>query len=195
VYIVDTIHLNANIASIDDIAFSHSMVDASYPGPPYSDYYVLVYKFEDINLPPNPDRDGETVYDKGFALFQLRLKGNMNEGQIFSNTAMVEFDYTFEKHTNTVMAVVDDELSSVANRPVLVDMDVYPNPTDGWITISHETIAPLAEVELISPTGQVVQNLQVGMDNRVDVSHLSQGIYYLRIPEGTTTYVSKIVKY
>ncbi len=194
VYVIDTIPLNGNITSIDDIAFSHSMVDASYPGPPFSDYYVLVYKFEDINLPPNPNRIGETVDDKGFALFQLRLNGDMNDGQSFSNTATVEFDYTFEKRTNTVIAMVDDELSSVASRPKVVDMDVYPNPTDGWITISNETVAPLAEVELISPTGQSVQHLHVGMDNRVDLRHLSQGIYYLRIPGGAATYVAKIVK-
>lgn len=195
VYVIDTIIINSSIASIDDIAFSHYVVDASYPGPPFSNYYILVYKFENINLPPNPSRNGEIVTDEGHASFQLSLKDNLTDGQQFINTASVVFDYSFDKQTNTVFAIVDEDLVSAPKTTLSeLGIDAYPNPSKGIIQLTPSE-EDFSSYELIAMDGSVAYAGKMKSDNDViDISSLETGVYTLRLKSKKGTYRTRVLK-
>ncbi|MBO6515264.1 MAG: T9SS type A sorting domain-containing protein [Bacteroidia bacterium] len=193
IYVVDTIPLNASIKSIDDVSFSHPMVDASYPGPPFSNYYVLVYKFEDIDLPPNPTRNGEIVTDEGHASFQLTLKNNLVDGQQFLNTATVVFDHVFEKQTNTVTAIVDEDLVSAPSFEVSNTATLYPNPTEGLVYLDQAT-EEFTSYKVFTFNGQLAQEGELSLGGEIDLRQCESGIYILQLDGGSTAYRTKLIK-
>jgi len=95
---------------------------------------------------------------------------------------------TVEKKTG----IDDDELISPKQ------VQVYPNPTTGLLTISMEDYlgqSPL--VEVFNSMGQLVLKTESKVDSRnieMDMSVFSQGIYTLRISVGKKQYQQKIVK-
>jgi hypothetical protein len=95
---------------------------------------------------------------------------------------------TVEKKTG----IDDDELISPKQ------VQVYPNPTTGLLTISMEDYlgqSPL--VEVFNSMGQLVLKTESAVDARnieIDMSAYSQGIYTLRISVGNKHFQQKIVK-
>ena len=53
---------------------------------------------------------------------------------------------------------------------------VYPNPTDGWLTIDADNIL---SIEVYDNTGRRVA--EYGATNRIDLGHLPLGGYVLKI--------------
>ncbi len=193
VYIIDTIALNSSIKSINDISFSHPIVDGSYPGPAFSNYYVLVYKFEDINLPPNPTRNGEIVTDEGHATFELALKNNLTDGLQFVNTATVVFDYAFEKETNTVMAIVDEDLVS-APKLIMSEATLYPNPTEGLVYLDQNS-EHYTDFKVFTMNGSQIAYGPLNGSSTVDLSSFEPGIYILQLDSDNASYRTKVVKW
>ena len=190
VYVIDTIALDNTIVSIDDISASHPVIAEAIPGPPFSDYAVLIYKFENIKLHPNPTMMGETTDDKGYILFRVNLTG-LSDGVSYENTAKVVFDYDFEQTTNTVHAVVDLRLSDVPKPFIKNDLTIYPNPTTQYLTV--DDAAWNASFNIRNVQGQEVLEGQLA-SNRIDVSHLPQGIYFLMIEHEGQLQTAKFIK-
>ncbi len=73
------------------------------------------------------------------------------------------------------------------------DLVVYPNPATGFITIEQPARIVVRQVELVSQVGQVlVQEETRDRVLRLDVRHLPQGAYILRIKSSNGTEVRKI---
>lgn len=195
IYVIDTISLNATIKSIDDVSFSHSVIDASYPGPAFSNTYILVYKFEDINLPPNPTKNGEIVNDEGHAAFRLVLKNGLNDGTKFTNTATVVFDYDFDKQTNTVFAIVDDNVGTGNVVTVGDDIKVYPNPAHNVIQIAQKSGTEMEAYEILSLTGKKLASGSLDQKTEIDINNLTPGMYLLHLNGERGDVTTRIVKY
>lgn len=107
----------------------------------------------------------------------------------FDKSGTAEFAYSTYWVSNTVGM---DEVKFTPNAVLM-----YPNPTMDRIYFR----ARLKEidkinVEIISVTGQAVlkeENLYLSETASVDVSHLSNGIYFARLRFGTKTIVQKVV--
>ncbi len=78
----------------------------------------------------------------------------------------------------------------------ITDVNLYPNPTSGSLTISFGSISVEDNiiVEVIAPIGQNVYN-EVFSGNKskleLDLSMLNNGIYYLRITKDETSVITK----
>jgi hypothetical protein len=73
------------------------------------------------------------------------------------------------------------------------DVQVYPNPVKGWFTISSKI--KKGEIEIFGVNGEKVFHSAIkNPKHEIDLSHLSNGIYFARINDGHTIYARKIVK-
>ena len=71
--------------------------------------------------------------------------------------------------------------------------NVYPNPTNGLITIEIED-ALKYELLIFNVLGQsVYTNLISGINNNIDLSHLDKGVYTIELKEGNDVYSEKVI--
>ncbi len=69
---------------------------------------------------------------------------------------------------------------------------VYPNPANNFVQIT--TDAQIDSIEIFNLLGKRISSASELIDNRIDVSSLSQGIYLLRVTSGTSSITKKIIK-
>jgi hypothetical protein len=77
--------------------------------------------------------------------------------------------------------------------PSITQIKVYPNPTNGRLTIENEKLT-VENVEVYDVVGRVVQTFPVSaMSNEtsIDISHLSAGIYFLQVGKEKVKVVKK----
>ncbi|GAB3824817.1 M43 family zinc metalloprotease [Pontibacter rugosus] len=73
------------------------------------------------------------------------------------------------------------------------DLTVYPNPTSGYLIIEQPARIRVRHVELLNSVGKTVVNAEVfNRTLQLDVRHLQQGIYYLRLVSTNGTEIRKI---
>lgn len=75
---------------------------------------------------------------------------------------------------------------------------VYPNPTLNVLSVESDLDKLIDKIVLTDATGKVLRNISVQSGsalNQIDISNVSQGIYYLRVSSGVETHVEKIIKY
>ena len=71
---------------------------------------------------------------------------------------------------------------------------VYPNPTNGIVTIELPPKSTSASFRLLNINGIEVFNQNINSSyNQIDVSHLSKGIYFYRYRDKKQGYAGKLV--
>ena len=83
--------------------------------------------------------------------------------------------YTNEAKLSRSINTVGD-LLKVKEHPSHEEMNVFPNPTNGLVCIEGATVS---EVQVYNAMGQLVKTVQ--NTNEIDMGHLPEGIYFLRI--------------
>ena len=74
-----------------------------------------------------------------------------------------------------------------------ITFSLYPNPTNGIFQISNTNFV-IGEVLLSDASGKVVERLKVSKNNqKVDISHLPNGIYFAVLETAENRFVQKIV--
>ncbi len=83
------------------------------------------------------------------------------------------------------------EWLGVEDNVVNESMKLYPNPANNVLNVSGAT----GTLEIISITGQIVVSARVeGQTSSVDVSHLNQGVYFVKlIDENGKSSISKVI--
>jgi hypothetical protein len=66
---------------------------------------------------------------------------------------------------------------------------VYPNPTTGQLRITNYELE-MGEIEIYDVAGKKLLNCQLSTDNLIDISHLANGLYFLKTGNKTM----KIIK-
>ncbi len=88
--------------------------------------------------------------------------------------------------TSTSIGVKENESVSIL---------IYPNPTMGFITIETQNKVERCQLQIINFTGEIVlESLIVNSNFTIDISSLSQGIYFLRLVDSKGIYSTKVVK-
>jgi hypothetical protein len=91
------------------------------------------------------------------------------------------------------VVVTGDETIGIAEEQFTADMKLYPNPSDGRITITSSAIDN-AEYNVFSVTDELVsQGTLKSNHNTVDLSSLNGGIYTVQIVEDGKTAVKRII--
>ncbi len=73
---------------------------------------------------------------------------------------------------------------------------LYPNPasTQAWLQLAEHTALEHVQIELYSPTGRLLHKAKPSNQyHKMDVGHLPKGLYLVRVWDGESWYVEKLV--
>ncbi|OFX26182.1 MAG: hypothetical protein A2041_03195 [Bacteroidetes bacterium GWA2_31_9b] len=89
-------------------------------------------------------------------------------------------------------------ITGINNPDGIVSMNIFPNPSNGQFTLEMNVQkAGTFKVEIVNISGQVVFEKQIVQDglskSAIDISNSAKGVYYIRINDGTSVNVQKIV--
>lgn len=133
--------------------------------------------------------------------------GNTSTMQNPSHTYTAVGNYTVTFIANPGSSCSDTTTSAVEviDNTVAIDdlqnqqLDVYPNPNDGWINIRLvQDIASPVQFSLYNALGEqvAVMDLEAGADLHatMDLSNLSSGTYFLRVQSDAIQQVRRVIK-
>jgi len=138
---------------------------------------ILLINFLGINL---PDSNADEKASHGMVNFYIKTKKNLPDGTQFKNTAAIYFDYNAPVITNTTTnsLVMYNGIRDVSDN----SMKLYPNPATDIVTVATD----LQTIEVASvfdnmgrKMGEIVLNPNT--KNRIDISKLADGIYFVRL--------------
>ncbi|WP_343625500.1 T9SS type A sorting domain-containing protein [Flavobacterium lindanitolerans] len=109
-----------------------------------------------------------------------------------TNTASAE--HTFDNFVVTAtptVALLSKEDFSFASK-----LSVYPNPSNGLVTISNDLNSALKSVSLTDLNGRTVKTVELNGDSsaQINISDLSAGVYMMNISSDQGSVIKKIVK-
>ncbi len=149
----------------------------------------LTWRFDYINLVSHLQNED---LSKGYVTYKIKVKPGFAVGDIIPNVAGIYFDTNPVVVTNIFNTEFVTTLGSAdfgANN-----MMVFPNPANNTIQISlQNTSETMASVTITDVLGKNIRTIKTTTGNQmnVDVSDLSQGVYFVEI---TTTNNLKQVK-
>ena len=148
----------------------------------------LTWRFDGINLPPSvPD----TQIGHGFITFQIKPKAGYAIGDIIPNTAEIYFDFNPAIVTNTCTTEFVETLGN--DNFAFANLTYFPNPVKNSLTISNTSL--LDSVEITSILGQQMLSKKVNsLQTEIDMSTLSNGIYFVKVITTNKEKTIKIIK-
>lgn len=99
IYILDTISPYLDVASLEILATSHTMMTEILPGD------VLKFRFDDIHL---ADSASNADASSGYVIFELSQKDSVPNNSVVSNRAGIYFDYNAPVSTSAVFNTIVD---------------------------------------------------------------------------------------
>ena len=81
--------------------------------------------------------------------------------------------------------------TEIYNLEVSNDLKIYPNPANDFIEI--ESYNPIEKVELISVNGRLLKSFKTNFE-RLNISNVKPGFYFLRITVDHQLYMKSFVK-
>lgn len=91
-----------------------------------------------------------------------------------------------------------DLLSSAVDSFDAMEVSLYPNPTQAIVnlTINNNESSAILRAMLTTSSGAILYNKKIeGLNERIDLTQYSPGIYYLRLTANEESHTWKIVKY
>ncbi|MBS4014391.1 MAG: T9SS type A sorting domain-containing protein, partial [Bacteroidetes bacterium] len=161
------------------------------------------------------DEDGDVI--TGASVELDAYDGNDNAGDIWGGSGFVyevwasgDYEYTvsaegFKPASDIILSVVEDltinvvlEDETIGISEIDNNVKIYPNPSRGVFNVEIYEISGQIELTVVNYQGQLVQTQTtesngLGSRYKLNLQHLSKGIYYLKIQSGNTTIIRKIV--
>ena len=118
-------------------------------------------------------------------------------GNVYNLTGVMNFSYGNYK-LNPRSADDISDVTGVRNTFPAGTVNVYPNPSDGNFTVTVEGMTgENVRITILSTTGRVLLNREVAGNNvlheQFNLSNVSRGLYFIRIDNGKTMTVKRIV--
>lgn len=181
VQVTDTIDISLNLAYIRESGSSHPFSRKMILDPALPGKAILIYTFNNINLPPNADANPEYTLSKGFFGLHLGLKSGNPAGTIIENRAGVAFDLAPGVLSNTVSCMLTSNMGSwIAEKPLQINhLQVFPNPTDNMALVQqHSEIASLTVCDAWGRTVAVPAQIE-GMRAILSMKGMAPGRYLI----------------
>jgi uncharacterized repeat protein (TIGR01451 family) len=151
VVIRDTLDVDLNIFTVSSGVSSHAYEFRTY-GP-----RVLEWTFENINL---PDSTTNLAGSNGFVTFHVDQVPNLSPGTLIANEAGIYFDFNDPIITNTSAHKIYDGFVEVSSLDELSKQSslihVYPNPSNGDVTIELHNSSGSNPYKFIDQQGRIV---------------------------------------
>ena len=158
------------------------------------------------------EKIGNIYYEIAYKKYDAELE-TWSELVNISNTASVESEYpnTPNLISNSVSVIWtegDDSPFSVMyygellpvnineNNNVLLNINIYPNPTTGIFIINFAKVSNFSNVivEITNINGQIIRQLTIDNEQlTIDLSRQAKGIYFIKIQTNEQVYTDKII--
>lgn len=141
--------------------------------------------FENINLPFSPS---DSRY--GYIAFKIKTKSTLFVGNTFSNLANIYFDYNSPIVTNNYTTTIQNTLGLQENE-VLNTISIYPNPVKDMLYF--QTKENVLKIEIYDVAGRILSSKSI-LENKVNLSELKNGNYFLKLYTEKGIMNTKIIK-
>jgi hypothetical protein len=130
--------------------------------------------------------NGDPVIQTIYNITHPELK--VTSSSVFGNTAIFagalgNGEYCFYLRVDFSTGVVET---------VLPNISIYPNPSKDWVKI--DGLTELSDVQIFDITGKLVLSQEYQLDDRIDISSLTTGMYILNIRNSEGVSSKKIIK-
>lgn len=141
---------------------------------------ILIWEFENINLPPKSDGDEAS---QGFISFEANLSKPLAVNEKILNRAHIYFDYEDPLPTPYTSVSAVQSTNSVPMLPtVFKNIKIYPNPSYAQFTL--EGSQSLGMIHIYNTNGTMIH--QVNSENKsmeVKTENWPCGLYFIMIPQ------------
>lgn len=86
----------------------------------------------------------------------------------------------------------EDLVISSASTVSTTNISIYPNPTTGLVHVKNYSDNTIKEVWIVSAKG-IISSTQI-VNQKIDLTHLTNGMYWILLKNGSQTITQKIVK-
>jgi len=101
---------------------------------------------------------------------------------------------TFDDPTSPITVLLtEDTTTSIADITSTSSLIIYPNPTTDYIVIGRNYLGK-SEASIIDVRGKTVKRFKSNSD-RISISELPSGIYFVKLVDGKTSVVRKFLKH
>lgn len=83
------------------------------------------------------------------------------------------------------------------DKPISEDTNyfIYPNPVETTFNLQNKSHKGNFQCRLYNPLGQIIMNMELsGETNKINVSHIKRGIYYLELKMGNEISTFRLIK-
>lgn len=144
--------------------------------------------------------DSTVIEDVPVLMTDVVMKRVQYEYYDLANSSLPIFVHTyveiaaFQTEFSLVMSSVEPTLMASLDENVLSNAVVYPNPASEEINISLDNELTNTEVSIVDAMGREVLNQSIDNDFvTLDVAHLEEGMYFVRISNGDTQETKTVV--
>ncbi|MBS1774088.1 MAG: T9SS type A sorting domain-containing protein [Bacteroidetes bacterium] len=184
VHILDTLNYGLNPHTLKVLSSSHIVSSTVYTTP--GGQYVAKFDFPNIKL---EDKNHPTT-NKGYVTFEINTKQSLAGGFPIPNQAGIYFDGNPVVMTNTTHSSI--QLGGGVGKVEQTTISVFPNPVHDVLNI--KTKGEYQSAQIINTLGQVMIEKNITQNASIDVSSLTNGIYYLVLKGQNGTKAEKIEK-
>lgn len=144
------------------------------------------YLFEGVYL---PGTNNEPL-SHGYVSYRIKPITTIAIGDVIPNTASIYFDYNAPIVTNTAITTV----SNLSNLNfAFTNFNYYPNPVKNSLSISNSY--SIDSIEITSILGQTIITKSVNdLQTEINLSELSNGIYFVKVISQNQEKTIKIIK-
>ncbi len=144
--------------------------------------------FDNINLPAQLDDESGS---NGLIAFKIKPRTDVVVNDIILGTADIFFDFNAPITTNTVSTKFTTALSVPhIDRATIA---VYPVPSKGIIQIKPSNTTKINKAEVFSVNGSLLIEKKGHLDF-INITHLSKGVYFLKIYSDRGQIIKRIIK-
>ena len=145
------------------------------------------FLFEGINLPGSTNEP----LSHGYISFKVKPIASIAVGNIIQNNANIYFDYNAPIATNTATTTVVNNLSNDSFN--FSHLNFFPNPVKNSLTISNNNTIDSVEITSILGQKMIVKTIN-DLQTEINLSELSNGIYFVKVTSEGQEKTVKIVK-
>lgn len=149
---------------------------------------LLTVKFPNIMLPDSTSNPEGSI---GFVQYRIKPVSGLGEGTVIENTAAIFFDFNEPIITNTTQNLFS---TLGIEEKALENIIMYPNPASSEVVIYSEN--KLEKIEIITANGFVCKEEipASAFQAKMNIEHLSQGIYFVTIYSELGNKTLKLIK-
>lgn len=144
------------------------------------------------------------------ACLRCNFEGNSYQGQYGQGVGLIkeihqcpawpqiDYQYYLKYYKKGTISCGTPDLTTVGiDEPLkeVADFFIYPNPVESTFTLQSTSQQDNFQCILNNLLGQVIMTMELsGESNKINISHLKRGIYFLSIKTGKKTSTIKLIK-